>query len=525
MLALCFLLALWGCSSSSEKEDVLRTVMLPDLAQLEDTVQQQLMQQHARLVATTRNQDPQTQAEAYGTFGRYLLAYGFYNAAESSLVNAQQLAPNDPQWPYYLGHRYRVDQQPAQAVPFYERARSLRPDDTPTLVRLGQVYIDLGQNNEAEQVLQQALERDSTVAFAHFLLGELAAERSAFESAAAHFRAVLRLQPQASVAEYPLGLAYRNLQDEARSQHHLGQRGFAQISFEDPLAQGLDRLKVNVSTFLYQGKSLLENGRVAEAVAAFEKAIAQDSQQAMAYQYLALTRAQLKDYQGAIDAARGALRLDSLNTGAHYTLSVALALEGQVQEAIDTFEALLRIDPRHGDAHLGLGELLRREQRCAAAVVHFERVLALAPNREAARFQSALCYTRLKRYADARAVLEAGHQANPQHLALMQALARVLAASPAESARDGQRALALARQLAAGSSTPEILETLAMAHAEVGDFAEALSWQEQALRLAQDQQKPDAYLAHLGDNLLRYQHNKPCRQPWPDMVYKQRINL
>ena len=161
---------------------------------------------------------------------------------------------------------------------------------------------------------------------------------------------------------------------------------------------------------------------------------------------------------------------------------------------------------------------MRRTGRCREAVEHFERTLEITPGDIAARQHQALCHLYLGQYAAARTLLEDGLAANPNHLGFVDALARVLAASP--EVRDGARALRLAEQALSLQRRTETLETLAMAYAELGRYEEAVAWQNEALQMA-EQRGHAAYLAHLKANLRRYQFGTPCRTPWPDFMYEQ----
>ena len=59
-----------------------------------------------------------------------------------------------------------------------------------------------------------------------------------------------------------------------------------------------------------------------------------------------------------------------------------------------------------------------------------------------------------------------------------------------------------------------------MAYAERGRYEEAVTRQNEAIRTA-ERQGHTAYLAHLRQNLRRYQQRTPCRTPWPPFMYQQ----
>ena len=124
-----------------------------------------------------------------------------------------------------------------------------------------------------------------------------------------------------------------------------------------------------------------------------------------------------------------------------------------------------------------------------------------------ARFGYAAALIRLRRYADARDYLTEAMRVYPAQVAFANALARVLSAAPDDKVRDGARAAALMQVVVAHLRASDLLETMAMAQAELGQFTEAVRWQKDAMALAKTS----------GDNLRLYESRKPCRTPWrPD---------
>lgn len=91
------------------------------------------------------------------------------------------------------------------------------------------------------------------------------------------------------------------------------------------------------------------------------------------------------------------------------------------------------------------------------------------------------------------------------------ALAWLLSTCPEGRFRDGPRALKLAKHACKLSDyeNAAIVDTLAAAYAEIGNFEEAIKWQEKAIKLAEN-----AWVqGQLIDHLELYKQGRPCREP------------
>jgi hypothetical protein len=87
------------------------------------------------------------------------------------------------------------------------------------------------------------------------------------------------------------------------------------------------------------------------------------------------------------------------------------------------------------------------------------------------------------RYVDAVTLLEACVRFEPDNATALNALAWILATAPDAGVRDGQQAVAYARQAneLAQEQQAAYMDTLAAAYAESGQFNEAVRWEEKAL--------------------------------------------
>ena len=120
-----------------------------------------------------------------------------------------------------------------------------------------------------------------------------------------------------------------------------------------------------------------------------------------------------------------------------------------------------------------------------------------------------LTLIRIDRHAVALGRTEEGLAALPGEGALRNLLVRLLAASPDDAVRDGERALALGRQLVAEDPSSQNLAAAAMAAAEAGGFDLAVEFQRRAIEAAGGT-PPE----QLEEDLRRYGEGKPSRTPW-----------
>jgi predicted Zn-dependent protease len=125
-----------------------------------------------------------------------------------------------------------------------------------------------------------------------------------------------------------------------------------------------------------------------------------------------------------------------------------------------------------------------------------------------------MAYVQLGRYQAARDRLGSAMAAFPDQPLFAHTLARLLAAAPDDRARDANRAIAIVdEQLRRGQRTLELGETMAMALADLGRFAEATKVQRDLLTGA-ERAGLHAAVPRLTRNLESYERGEPCRTPW-----------
>jgi tetratricopeptide (TPR) repeat protein len=185
---------------------------------------------------------------------------------------------------------------------------------------------------------------------------------------------------------------------------------------------------------------------------------------------------------------------DQTPADALYHIALAKVAMGNVMEAEQDFDTLIKGSPNSPEPFLRKGELLfkRKEWQLAAEAMVAGIRRSPADARLSMFATTAGTFFRNRQYALAVQIYEVAlaDGFNPQIAAF---LAFVLATASDDAVRNGPRAVSLAEQaLKADPSSPTILNSLAVALAETGKFAEAVATADRALANARAQGQGDA---------------------------------
>jgi tetratricopeptide (TPR) repeat protein len=218
--------------------------------------------------------------------------------------------------------------------------------------------------------------------------------------------------------------------------------------------------------------------------------------------------------QGKVDQAiaqyQKAVETEPRFTVARLMLANALLQRGKVDEAISQDELAVQTNPEYAEAQYSLGGALLQKGRVDDAISHYQQALQLNPDFAAAHSELAGTLLQKGRAAEAISHFQKALQLTPSNPSLQNNLAWLLATSPEASLRDGDKAVALARQASTltGGQNPVVLHTLAAAFAEAGRFSEAVETAQRALSLAGTQSNT-RLAAMLQSELKLYQAGSP----------------
>jgi len=342
--------------------------------------------------------------------------------------------------------------------------------------------------------------------------------RRDYKEAIRHFEQALLLWPSAGRLRQPLAVAYKGVGDAAKAEENVARFDSAGVepSVTDPAADALAGKVAASKVLLRRGQREGKVGRFDLAEVAFRAAAAADPSNAEALANLGISLANLGRIDEAQKALVDSLAMDDANAVAHLSLGVVYDRQGLDADATAHYEAALKQDPDNAQAAVYLADLLMRTGHADRAVALYNGALARTPNSRRMQMSLAMAYVKVRRYADARRLLEAMLAEQASNAEAANALARVLATAPEASVRDGPRALQLAQTLFQSTRNPDIGQTYAMALAENGEFEKAATLQNETI-IVYERMKAPADKDFLTRNLQHYQKQQPTREGWgPD---------
>jgi len=253
-------------------------------------------------------------------------------------------------------------------------------------------------------------------------------------------------------------------------------------------------------------------GRTREAIEQFRLAIRINPQFATALHDLGRLLARENRLEEAADRFGQAVDVDPARLTARLDLAALCQRLGRVDEARSQYEQVLDKRPEHAAAQLAFAELLRKQGSFAKACTHYRQSLQVKGDQPIAHFGMAMAEYGLGETAKTVEHLRAALRLNPDYMAAANNLAWLLATHPDDPIRDGKEAVALADRVleAAGRETPQLLDTLAAAQAEAGDFEAAVATAEKAARLARAGGQGEL-AADIQSRLKKYRDGHPHR--------------
>ncbi len=493
----------------------LGSIPLPDTSKLEAAVKEQIesLQAAVREVGANPATPPAQLLDAYAALGQIYQLYEYHRSAEASYLNAIRLAPKDKRWIHLLGTVYRKEGNLDLARLYFEEVRRIDPAYVAAAVYLGDLDLESNQLEPARQHFEEALKVAPGSPAALVGLGQADLREKRFAEALERFQAALEKVPDANRVHYFVAMAYRGLKETDKAREHLAQSGRVGIRPPDPVLDSLQGLARGERVYIVRGQVAFNAGRFEEAAQAYVKAVEAAPQNWSARVNLGASLARLKLYDEAIEQFQEAIKINPSSKIAHFNLASLLARAGRRQEALSHYKISADADPKDFESNMESARLMvQLGHSPQEAQEYAEKAWKANPGHEDALILHVNLLSRLQRHSEALELLQMANKRMPGRGAPSHAEARLLAASPILSDRDGQRALELALAVYDARKTIEHGRTVAMALAELGRCDEAAQWQKRMIDVAEHGGDSNV-LGTLQRALALFESGSECRPP------------
>ncbi len=291
-----------------------------------------------------------------------------------------------------------------EALACFDRALALNPQHTEAWSNKGNALASLGRSEEALACFDRALAVNPEYALAWYNKGVVLGNLKRAREATLCFEQAQRLgDPDAAQAIAMLRTADRESQS-ARDAAESKQRGGWLGRLFGKAPSNKER---ETQDCIDKGLELAKAGRVENALACFERALAINPQSVAAWSNKGGALAKLGRFEEALACFDRGLAINPQLAEAWDNKGIALGNLGRFEEALACFDRALAVNPQLAEAWDNKGLALENLGRSEEALACFDRALTLNPQHASAWFnKGAVLVNRFRRVREAIACFE-----------------------------------------------------------------------------------------------------------------------
>ena len=306
------------------------------------------------------------------------------------------------------------------------------------------------------------------------------------------------------------GKDYHELYREAWDAHNQGDYENAVALNNDILAMSLSPAQAS-SSLINRGNAYAAKADLYKALRDYEEAINLNPRNAGAYVDRALVLARLGDLDGAMKDYGQAISANPRQWQAYFNRAGELRDAGKLREAVNDLDKVMELNPEFAGAYMNRGNIYGRQGELDKAIADYGAALLRDANLADIHVARANIFLRKKDYRHALADLQTAVQMKiktPERA--LNSLAWLRATCPEAEIRNGEEAVELALKACELSQWKDwgIIDTLAAAYAEQGDFDQAIKYQKQVLEISKSSNDYDKIKKHLA----LYEQHMPYRE-------------
>jgi tetratricopeptide (TPR) repeat protein len=216
-------------------------------------------------------------------------------------------------------------------------------------------------------------------------------------------------------------------------------------------------------------------------------------------------------YREALRDYEQCLRVDPGNVEAAFNRAGCYANLGDLPRALREYSSIIRSHSQYLPAYADRAHIYFKQGNVTLALADARKALTLTPGDDYEYHRRGSLFLAFNDYVSALRDYRAALERDPASPFFLNSVAWLLATAPDPAARDGEEAITLARRAneLSGWRDPSLIDTLAAAYAENGDYTRAVEYQTQACRMksAGSGKVRESYQAHME----LYRQKKPVR--------------
>ncbi len=272
----------------------------------------------------------------------------------------------------------------------------------------------------------------------------------------------------------------------------LSMRGAYWLEKKDPdkaIADFNDCITFNAkdtTAFNNRGLAWAAKKELDKAIADYDEALRLNPKNTVTYANRGVAWRNKKEWDKAIADYTEAVRLEPKYANAWHGRGAAWYAKKEYDKAIADFSEAISADPKHANAINDRGLAWMAKKDYEKAIQDFDEATRFFPKSAVVVANRAFAFKSLKQYEKAMRDNETAIQLDSKYARAYTNLAWILATCPDDQHRNGKRAVELATKACqlTNFKDPTYLDVLAAAHAESGQFDQAVRYEMQALESA-----------------------------------------
>jgi tetratricopeptide (TPR) repeat protein len=404
-------------------------------------------------------------ADAFVSRGQAWLAKNNYDQAIQDYDHAIRL---DPSKAPIVEEKRRIAWSRKAEV---DRARSARSNDSIASFNSGRSWLAKKELDRALQEFNEAIRLNPAFGSAYGQRGIVWAQKRDYDRAIADYSEAIRLIPNEAWNYFNRGLAWSRKRE-----------------FDNAIQDFDTALRINptnAKAFVNRGRAWMAKNDDGKAIRDYDEGIRLDPKNAFAYRLRSYARMSKGNIDQAINDCEAAIRIAPADAAAYLDLGQCHMMKWDYEQAIRAYSEAIRLDPTNSKAYRGRGNGRSGKKEYDKAIEDFDAAIRL--NRKDGEAYRSRGHVRedKREYSKAVEDYQIALRLDPENAANLAYLdlALLLASCPDENIRDGKRAIWTATKGCELTSWrfSLFLDALAAAHAEVGQFDDAVRYEKKAL--------------------------------------------